>query len=295
MNRFISFLLVAGVLLAGCVDDKPAAENVLARFEGGTLTSEDVEAHYRDLKKQTRFRNNPELLTPEFVFDHALNMEMIIAEGLKKELHHDAYIRQELHSHMSNLFLKILEDDLIEKIDKESISEEEMRRFYEEHKENYQKKTLYSLLAFEVDPNRAGEAMEKLNRGALKFGEAAAHYGQNEKERENGGKTGKRSLRRFQPAWRPVVQSLETGKPAGPVEISGKHYIMLLENKTEPYQFSFEEKKAYIRNDVLYNRYRDAWQKVYDRLRQEFRVQLNQDALDVFYKNLSAKEEESAG
>lgn len=291
MKKFIYLGLAFLVLLMGCVDDKPRAKNVVAVFDGGVLTGEDLEAHYHSLKNQHKYKETPELLTPEFVFDHALNMEMIIAEGLKRELHHDAYIRQDLHSQMSKLFLTILSNELIEKIDKESITEEEMRRFYEEHKENYCDKAFYSLLAFEVDPDRAEEALKRLNSGELTFSAAAGQYGKNEKDRENGGHTGSRTLRRFKPAWQPVVESLEIGKITRPPAINDKTYIMLLENKTEPYQHSFDEKKAYIRNDVLYNKYQDAWQDVYDRLKEKFKVKIDKERLAAFYQEMTAKRE----
>ena len=292
MKKLIYLFLITLTVLPGCGNDTPRADNVLARFKGGVLTMEDLEAHHRSLKRQSKYRNNPEMLTPEFVFNHALNMEMIIAMGLRKKLHHDAYIRQDLHSHMSNLFLKVMRDELMPEIDKESISEEEMRTFYEAHRENYRKNELYSLLAFEVDPDLAAEVMQKLTADELGFNKAALQYAKNEEKRRNGGHIGKRSLRRFQPEWRPVVASLAIGRITGPLEINGKTYIMLLENKTEPYQYTFEEKQAYIRNDVLYNRYRDEWQKVYDRLQREFKVKINQAELKAFYKRLSAENKE---
>ena len=287
MKKFIYLGLALLVLLMGCVDDKPRADNVVAVFDGGVLTREDLDAHYHSLGKQHKYKETPELLTPEFVFDHALNMEMIIAEGLKRELHHDAYIRQDLHNQMSNLFLKIMQDDLVPGIDRESITEEEMRCFYEEHKESYCDKVRYSLLAFEVDPEQAAEVMGKLTAGELDFKEATRLYALNDEERGNGGYTGTRTLRRFKPAWQPVVEALETGKITGPLAINGKSYIMLLKNRTKPYQHSYEGKEAYIRNDVLYNKYRDAWQEVYNRLKEEFKVKIDKERLAAFYHQMA--------
>ncbi len=281
------FLVVLALLLAGCNQGNNDKGNVLARFEGGVLTTEDVTAHYRKLKRESKYRQEPELLTPEFVFEHALNMEMIIAEGLRRELHHDPRIRQDLHGHMSELFLRIMEEELVPRLDREAISDEEARAYYEEHRESYEQPAYYQLRVFEIDPAQGDEVMAELGKGGLTFAEAAAAYALDEKERENGGITGRRTLRRFQPAWRPVVEKLAVGEPTGPVEIDGKSHVLLLESKSEPHKYSYEEKKEYIKNDALYQRYRDEWRRTYDRLRREFEVKINDERLNGFYREMA--------
>lgn len=282
----VSLACTVALLVSGGCDRKP--ENTLASFKGGALTTADVEAHLESMKRKSQFRDKPEMLTPEFAFDHALNMEMIIAKGLAEGLHHDPRIRNMLHEHMSDLFLKIMEDKLITQIDRTTITEEEMRRFYEEHKEQYQEKSKYTLSAFTVAPEQAEEAAAALTAGELDFAAAAAKYALEEEARKKGGKTGTRTLRRFQPSWQPVVEQLEVGVVAGPTELDGKTWLLLLERKTPPHQHSFEDKKEFIRNDVLYGRYRDQWQQVYDGLKKQFEVKIDRKRLDAFYREAKA-------
>lgn len=270
-------------LLSSCSGNDPGAENVLVTFKGGVLTTEDVVAHLASLKRSGQFRDRPELLTPEFVFEHALNMEMIIASGLAEKLHLDPHIRNELHRQMSELFLKLMEEKLITPIDRESVTEDEMLAFYEKHRDQYQDKARYTVRTFSVAPEQAEEAMAAIGQGTLDFAAAASRYALDTEERANGGQTGTRTLRRFQPSWQPVVESLEVGVVTGPTSIDGKSHILLLERKTAPRQYSFEEKREYIRNDVLYNRYQDQWQQTYDRMRKQFQVNINQQRLDRFY------------
>lgn len=70
-------MVVIAVLIFFCGCSSEKAENTIARFEGGNITKQDLTAHYKKLKMESRYRNNSEQLTPAFVFDHALNMEMI--------------------------------------------------------------------------------------------------------------------------------------------------------------------------------------------------------------------------
>ncbi len=276
-------VIVALIFFCGCSSD--VAENTIAQFEGGNITKEDLAAHYKKLKMESRYRNNPEQLTPEFVFDHALNMEMIIARGLKEKLHLDPWIRQEIHGFMSDLFLKVMQDRLVPKIDKENITEEETRQFYEEHKENYLKKALYSVNMVKIDDREKAEStVSKIREGRITFEDAAKKYSTDEKSGNKGGFIGTRSLDKFRGNWRPAIENLKLNKVSDPAKIDDDYYIFKLTQKTEPYQYTYEEKSAYIKNDVLYDKYRKEWEKTYARLKQEFEVKIDEEKLKGFYE-----------
>ncbi|MEA1899895.1 MAG: peptidyl-prolyl cis-trans isomerase [Thermodesulfobacteriota bacterium] len=280
MKRLVVVIMFL-VFCCGCSSDM--AENTIARFEGGNITKEDLAAHYKKLKMESRYRNNPEQLTPEFVFDHALNMEMIIAKGLKENLHLDPWIRQEIHGFMSDLFLKVMQDRLVPEIDKENITEEEMRQFYEEHKENYLKKALYGIKMVKInDKEKAESIVSEIRESRITFEDAARKYSTDEKSKENDGFIGTRSLNKFRDNWRPAIENLKLNVVSDPVTIDEDYYIFKLIKKIEPYQYTYEEKSAYIKNDVLYDKYRKEWEKTYDRLKEEFEVKIDEEKLREF-------------
>ena len=280
MKRLVVVIAVL-IFFYGCSSDR--AENTIVQFEGGNITKEDLAAHYKKLKMESRYRNNPEQLTPEFVFDHALNMEMIIARGLKEKLHLDPWIRQEIHGFMSDLFLKVMQDRLVPKIDKENITEEETRQFYEEHKENYLKKALYSVNMVKInDKEKAESIVPEIRDGRITFEDAAKKYSTDEKSGNKGGFIGTRSLGRFRGNWRQAIENLKLNEVSDPAKIDDDYYIFKLTKKTEPYQYTYEEKRAYIKNDVLYDKYRKEWEKTYDRLKKEFEVKIDEEKLKEF-------------
>lgn len=289
-NTITAILCLAMIYgLTGC-DRKQ--ENTLVVFEGGSLTTEDVAAHRESMRQMKEFRNYQERLTPEFVFEHALNMEMIIAKGLDMKLHLDPRIREHLHRQMSETFLKLIGEQLVPPIDRKEISDEEARQYYQEHLESYQEKPRYALYAFSVAPDKLKEVEEALD-GTMSYEDAAAHYGSTPQERESHGYTGSRTLSRFQPSWQPIVEAMEIDEIQGPLLIDGRHYFLMLKNKTELHQYSFEEKKEYIRNDVLYDRYRQAWDAVYAGLRQDFKVDIDQKRVADFIKDAASSTEEN--
>lgn len=282
--------LLSLIWLSGCQGDAPHADNVIVSFEGGNLTAEFLEAHKKSMSRQSKYRRNPELLTEEAVFNHALNMEMIIAEGHRVGLDQHPRIKQRLHKYKSELFLDIMKHDLIKEIDRETISDEKARAFYEENRESYLRQSLYSVQFFTVNPELAADLSEKISGGGeVDIAALASLFADNEKDRQDGGTRVSRSLRRFQPEWRSVVEGLEVGRVTGAIQIGDKFHVMMLSHKTEPYQYTFEEKKEYIRNDVLLNMYREQWQNVYASLKEEFKVEIDKIKLAAF---LSGRVEE---
>ena len=286
MKRIL-LLFVALTFCMGCRSEKSV--NEVVSFKGGNLTVEDLNAHYRKLRMNGRYKNAHEQLTPEFVFDHAVNMEMIIAKGLQDKLHLDPYIRAEIHDFMSNLFLKVMQDKLVPKIEKNSITEEEMKSFYEAHKDSYTKKALCSVKMVKTGDEKTALAVaEKIREESISFEDAARKYSMDERSKESGGFIGTRSLNKFRSDWRSVIESLKVDEVSEPQKIKEDYYIFKLVKKTKPYRYTFEEKKAYIKNDLLYAKYREAWQKVYDRLKGEFSVKINEERLEDFLKKEQA-------
>ena len=286
-NLILFFLpaLVCALFLwgVGCTDsDKDA----IVQFKGGALTVEDLDAHYNKLKKSGGFRNKTEELTPEFVFDHALNMEMIIAKGLSENLHLDPRIRAEIHGFMSDLFLKIMQDNLVPKIDRDAFTDEELMAFYKAHKKSYTSPAMLSVrLIKTADEASAKKAMAQIETGEIDFPKAAALYSSDKETAARGGDIGTRSLKKFQPGWRETIDSLEPNQVSGPHRITDAWYLFELTDRIEPVVHSFEDKKAYIRNDLLLSKYRQAWQKTYDNLKEAFEVKVDELQLQAFIRD----------
>ncbi len=275
------------VCLWGC----NSRDDALVEFDGGCLTAQDLDAHYEKLKNSSQFRGRPEQLTPEFVFDHAVNMEMIIAKGLKENLHQDPRIRAQIHAYMSDLFLKVMQEHLVPQIDKDQFTEDQLKEFYETNQESYTSPSLLSVRMIKAsDEQTALEARQIIEGAQMDFIEAAARYSVDKQTANRGGDIGTRSLKKFKPAWRQVIATLEPGSLSGPHNIDAAWYLFELVSKTDPVVHSYEEKAAYIRNDLLYARYREAWQNTYDRLKEEYKVKVNQDKLDAFILERTAKD-----
>lgn len=294
MNKYVGFLLILIFVLSGCSGSTDKS-NIVAEFKGGCLTAEDLDAHYQVLRKSAMFRNKSELLTPEFVFEHALNMEMIITRGLGENLHKDPWIRARIHEFMSSLFLKAMQDSLVSPIDKNQFTDEELRQFYQDHQENYIIKPIYTVGMIKTRTlEDAEKALAFISSQPDRFETAAGKYSIDPGSRKIGGSIGSRALSRFGKNWQPVIGALETGKISGPHHLGKSFYLFKLIKKSKPVHHSFDERKAYIKNDLLYAKYKQAWQKTYEKLKKEYNVSIHQKNLSLFIKARSKPQGENS-
>jgi len=278
-------VVLVGILLAWSVAAcrKPAEPGVVAEFKGGRLTVDDLEAHRDLLRHQKTYRENPERLTKDFVFDHAVNMELIIAKGLKEKLHQDPRIRAEIHAFMSDLFLRLMQDKLVPQIDRSKVTEDELRAYFDAHPEAYRTPASYGLRVIRhPDPVVLEHLRRRIEAGQETFAAAAMQHSTDEETKGAGGYAGRRALDRFPSEWRPVIEALGVNEIARPVSLRDSSYLLQLVEKTEPRQFSYEDRKEFVLNDLLYSRYREQWRQIYEGLKKEFRLAVNDHELQHF-------------
>lgn len=280
MRHILTALLLL-LLLTGCNETRN--NDTVATFDGGSLTVEDLQAHLERMKRDPKFNKNPNQITPQFAFEHAVNMEMIIAKALKEKLHQDPRIRAEIHEFMSDLFLKVMQDHLVPQIDKDSLTEEEVRAYFDTNIASYIPSPQYAVSIIEnPDAQVLKTARERILSGAESFEAAALKYSSDNATRESGGRTGTRPLNNFRTDWRTVIEGLDVNATSEPIKIKDSHFLFRVTDKTEFDAPNFEEKKAYVRNDLLYSRYRTAWEQVYTQLKRDYKLKVDDHELQHF-------------
>lgn len=269
------------LFLAGC--DQANNNDAVVTYDGGSLTLEDLKAHQAIMKRSSRFSTNPDQVTPEFAYEHAVNMEMIITKALKEKLHQDPRIRAEIHEFMSDLFLKVMQDHLVPQIDKDSLSEEEVRAYFDANIGSYIPPTQYEVrIIVNPDENALKAARKRILAGEESFESAALDLSTHNATREAGGYTGKRAISSYRPDWREAIESLDVDAISEPVRIKDDWYLFQVTDKTSFEAPDYEEKKAYVRNDLLYSKYRESWERLYDQFRKDYKVTIDQDKLNLF-------------
>lgn len=277
----LALTILCLLFLAGC--NQTANDNAVVTFNGGSLTLEDLKAHQAIMKRSSRFSKNPDQVTPEFAYEHAVNMEMIITRALKEKLHQDPRIRAEIHEFMADLFLKVMQDHLVPQIDKDSLTEDEVRAYFDANIASYIPPTQYGVRVIEnPDENVLKAARKRILSGEESFEAVALDLSTHNATREAGGNAGTRAITSYRPDWRTAIEGLEVNTISEPVRIKDAWYLFQVTDKTSFEAPDYEEKKAFVRNDLLYSKYRKSWEQLYEQLRMEYKVKVDQEKLKLF-------------
>lgn len=274
----VMMALVFAQGLVGCSQSKTG--DAVVTYKGGRLTVADIEAHREIMKRMKLFRDNPRALTDEAVVEHAANMELIIAKALKEKLHEDPRMKAEIHSFMSGTFLKIMQGTLVPNIDPKSFSEQQLREYYEKNRKSYTTPVQYGLRIIKsANREELARLKQRIDGDKLSFSDAARKHSLDEQSARNGGYIGLRQLEFLPPGLHDDLPKMAINQVSD-VKSSDKYfYLFQLVEKPAPHQFTFEEKAAYIRNDLLYAKYRDAWKDTYDKLKKEFDLKIDPSAV----------------
>ncbi|MEM5787715.1 MAG: peptidylprolyl isomerase [Syntrophobacteraceae bacterium] len=280
MGKHWLWLLLVLMITGACGEPVP---DEVVRYKGGNLTIQDLNAHAQKIAGKKEYAENPERLTADAVLRHAINMEMLIAAGLERKLHLDPAIREEIHTFMSNLFLKALQNELVPQLRREDIGEEEMRAHYDRFREAYKERDAVALSWIRTENRKkAEEIAEAIRSGRVTFESAAADAA------VKAGSSPLRSVDRYPSELRSTIAALSIEETSLPVFRRGEYWLIRLDRIAAGKQLEFEDRREFIRNDVLYAKYRQEWDKAYETLRRKFGVEVDKKALLRFSDSFSA-------
>jgi peptidyl-prolyl cis-trans isomerase C len=145
---------------------------------------------------------------------------------------------------------------------KAAVSDEEVRKAYEERKANFVVPEQLSLQRILVkDKAKAEEVLARLKKGES-FEELAKKESQDPMSASRGGNMGWQSVDRLPPALRKSATALKVGELGGPVQSSNGYFIIKFLGKKDKRQASFDEIKDRLKFTLQMENYR--------RLRKEY-------------------------
>ena len=166
---------------------------------------------------------------------------------------------------------KIMEQEFLKAHEKKvkgsfEIKDEELKNYYEEHKnEYYLAKVSHILLKTEEEANQVYGELSENN-----FGELAKKYSKDQNSKESNGFLGEFKSGIFEESVDEEIKKLNAGQISKPVKSKlGYHIIRVDEKKVQP----FSDVKDSIRNEILNKRYKDYLKKLKEK--SEVEIKLN--------------------
>jgi len=275
MNKSLrASILIISVLacLAGCGSKSPGQDKILATVGNKFITLGDfkqrlsrIPAYYKGMADK-----NKKALLDEMIME-SLFMEDAVRKGVDR----DKEVRDMLQEAKKKIIMaKFMKTEVDDKI---KVSEEDMKKYYEDHKDEYKKPEMWRashiLVANEA---QAKEALAALT-GGKKFQDIAKESSI-DATAVRGGDVGYFRKGQVVPEFENACFALDVGQTSPIIHTQFGYHIIKLTDKRPESQQSFEEAKPMIENDLRASKRSELFGKLVLDLKNKYRVRVEDDA-----------------
>lgn len=215
---------------------------VVAKVNGKEITQQDAFKFLNEIDPQVAAQFN----TPEGVqkvIEELINQELIYLDAKENNIDQEAEYKALLEESKKALLKSYALNKLISSVNP---SEEELKKYYGEHREHFKNPASRTASHILVESEeKADEVSKKIEEG-LSFEEAASQYSTCP-SKENGGSLGEFTRGKLVPEFEDHAFSMEIGEVSKPVKSQFGYHIIRLEDKKEEDEKSFEEVKEKVK------------------------------------------------
>lgn len=249
----VATALVLGLGLAACTSETSETEVIsdsepLATVNGSVITEEQFNFHL-----ERRTQGQPMLTTPEhrqLILDELVNLAVLANAAEERGLSNDP----EVAGRLDNLRNAILAQALVEHIEAEGITEDEVRAEYEERYGGAQNLEYHARHILVGSEELARELIAQLQDGA-DFAELAEEHSDDPGSGMRGGDLGWFESGVMVQPFAEAVEALEPGElTTDPVESQFGWHIILLEDTREATPPAFEQVEGQLRQMLAHER-----------------------------------------
>lgn len=219
---------------------------LVAKVNGKEITQGDVMKFLNDVGPQVAMQfQSPEGI--QKVVDELVNQELLYLEALENKVDEE----EEFNQILEDTKVILLKNYAISKLlSKESVSEDEIKEYYNENQEHFSKPE--SVVAGHIlveDEDQANKIKKEIEEGKS-FEDAAREYSTCP-SKEKGGDLGEFSRGQMVPEFEDKAFEMEEGEISEPVKTQFGYHVIKLDQKNEAGRKEFDEVKAEIEQIVL--------------------------------------------
>lgn len=275
MKRLLCVAVVV-FLVAACAQEGGKTGEYVAKIDGTVITKDVAQKEMNTLPQMAKqFFQGPEGAT-RFV-DELVKKEMLYLEAKKRGLDKDEeYQRKVEEFRKFSLINKLLEKE-VEAAPK--ISEEEMKAYYEKHKDEFVEKTQVRIGHIVVKTEEdAKKVYERLDKGE-DFGKVAAEMSIDKSTARSGGDLGSFKRGEMGPQLEATAFRLKKGEVSrAPVPAKdGLHILKLLDAKGTAVEY--DKVKGVLAQKLSTEKQRDTFDKLLENLKKNYKVEVNKEAV----------------
>ncbi|RMH37866.1 MAG: peptidylprolyl isomerase [Deltaproteobacteria bacterium] len=265
----------------------------LATVDGTVITVREFQDRINQQSPYIRARYTSLEQKKEFL-DNLIRFEVLAGEAFRRGLDKDPDVVRTMKQVMIQ---KLMKDQFENAIKPEDITEQEMRAFYDAHRDEYNKPEEVRVSAIVVKDAQTADKVAKLAKGEQGrtnkgFRELVAQYSVDDASKVRGG-----DLRYFardtDAVDKAVVEAAfgldKTGDVAGPIKgTDGRFYIIKKTGHRKALVKTFDEVKRQIQNRLYREKRTEAQKKFIEELRAKAKITIDEAALSKVRVDTSA-------
>ncbi len=248
----------------------------IAKVGGAVITQADFDREFQTLPEYAQKMFEDEGGKGRFL-DEIVKKEILYQEAIKKGIDKGPEFQKKLEDFKKlTLISELFEKEIISKA---KVSDQEVKDYYDKHKEDFtttsQIKASHILVKTE---DEAKKILARLGKGE-KFENIAKTSSIDKASAKNGGDLGYFSKGQMVPEFESAASSLKSGEISNPVKTPfGYHIIKVTDRKAGPV-VDFDRVKDMISQKLSAERQKEVFDKYMGELKNSYKVEINKDAL----------------
>jgi parvulin-like peptidyl-prolyl isomerase len=259
----------------------------LAKVGNATITEAEYDREFQALPAYAQQLFAGEQGKEKFL-NEIINKEILYQEALKKGLDKTPDYQKKLED-----FKKLtLVSELFEKeiMSKAKVSDQEVKEYYEKHKQDFAPTTQIRASHILVKTeDEAKKVLERLKKGE-KFADIAKAVSIDSGSAKNGGDLGFFSKGQMVPEFEKAAASLNVGEISVPVKTQFGYHIIKVTDKKKGAVIEFDKIKDMISQRLSGEKQKEAFDQYLAELKKTYKVEINKDALSKPSAGIEKKE-----
>lgn len=242
---------------------------ILAKVDTIVITEADVDATILALGQRGEAYNNPQ--GRKAVLEQLINKNLLLCDAKKNLYEYDPKFKTELVKIKDEMLANFAIEKAISGI---KITDEEVKKFYDEHKAELMGGETVEASHILVDTKeKAEEILAEINEGKISFEDAAKEHSSCPSSQQ-GGNLGQFGRGQMVPEFDKAVFEMNDGEIAGPVQTQFGYHLIKLNKKNEAKEIPFDEIKAQLSQKVLSDKQQAAYASKLNQLKILFPVDI---------------------
>ncbi len=243
-------------------------DQILATVQGNPVTKSEVDEMVAALTRQ-RGQNFDTPQGREMVLNQLINKKLLLLDAAKNLYEHNAEFKAELKRVKEDMLANFAVEKALEKV---SVSDEDVKAFYEEHKDTFVEGEKVNASHILVDSEeKANEILLQIQNDEISFEDAAVKNSSCPSSQQ-GGSLGDFTRGQMVPEFDEACFEMEIGEIRGPVKTQFGYHLIKLNNKIPSQPMEFEAVKPELKQRLLSEKQHQAYESKINQLKILYQV-----------------------